>query len=379
MKIVRGYKTELAPTSEQYRLLCQYAGVARFSYNYGLRRKQEARKGGERVPTAIDLQKELTTRKHDDLPWLNDVSKWVIQNALRDLDKAYQHFFRKVGLKKQGKHKGKCGYPKFKSKKRGRGSFRLDCPIHVHEDAIQLPRLGTIRLKEHGYIPTWGVKILSATISEQAGHWYVSVQVECDIPTPPAATGPAIGIDLGIKTLATLSNGREIANPKALRSRLKALRRASRRVSRKKKGSKNREKARKRLARLHAHIAHIRQDALHQATSLIVATTKHDAERPAVIVLEDLNIQGMFKNRRLSRAIADVGMAEFRRQLEYKAAWVGIQVKIVSRWYPSSKTCSSCGWVNEGLDLSVRVFVCEDCGLVIDRDFNAALNLAASA
>ncbi len=379
MKVTRGYKTELDPTSEQYVLFCQCAGVARFAYNYGLARKQQARKLGHKTPTAIDLQKELTARKHADLPWLAEVSKWVAQNALRDLDEAFKHFFRKVKFKKQGKHKGKCGYPKFKSKKKGRGSFRLDCPIHVFEDRIQLPKIGVVKLKEHGYIPTWGVKVLSATIREKAGRWFVSVQVQEDHPEPKTATGTPLGVDMGVKMLAILSDGQSFTNPKALRSRLKALKRASRKHSRCKKGSNNRKKAQRRLARLHARIANIRNDALHKATSQIIAKTKPDAERPCVLVLEDLHIAGMLKNRSLARAIADVGMGEFKRQLCYKAMYAGIQIKEVSRWYPSSKTCSSCGAIREELGLDERAFVCLDCGYVADRDYNAAKNLAASA
>jgi putative transposase len=376
MQVVRGYKTELAPTPEQYVLLCQCAGAARFAYNYGLARKQEARKAGLPTPSAIDLQKELTARKHDDLPWLLPLSKWIVQNALRDLDTAFKNFFKKCALKKQGQWKGKCGYPRFKSKSKGRGSFRLDCPISVFEDRIQLPKIGTIKLKEHNYIPPSDVKVLSATVSEQAGRWFVSVQVEEKQDDSPVATGPVIGVDLGVKALATLSDGRSFENPKALHSRLKALRRFSRRHSRKKKGSKNREKARRKLARLHARIANLRKDVLHKTTAQIVAKAKPDHERPATIVLEDLNVQGMLKNRQLSRAIADVGLSEFKRQIMYKATWAGVEVKQVSRWYPSSKTCSCCGWIDENLDLSDRVFVCLDCGYVTDRDYNASKNLA---
>ena len=380
MKVKRGYKTELDPTPEQYVLLCQCAGVSRFAYNYGLRRKQEAYQAGEKVPTAIDLQKELTARKHTDLPWLHGVSKWVVQNALRDLDDAFKRFFANVAKKKQGKHKGKCGYPKFKSRKKGRGSFRLDGPIHVFENAIQLPRIGLVRLKEKDYLPHHGnAQVLFATISEKAGRWLVSVQREEEHAEPRLATGPVIGVDLGIKTLAAISDGRTIANPKALRTRLKSLRRLSRRHSRKQKGSQNRKQAQRRLARMHARIAHIRQDALHKATSSLVMRTKSPEERPTVIVLEDLNVSGMLKNRKLSRAAADVGMYEFRRQITYKAALAGVQVKVVSRWEPSSKTCSGCGWIDEDLTLADRVFVCEDCGLTLDRDYNAALNLAALA
>ncbi len=378
MKVVRGYKTELAPTKAQYHLFCQCAGIARYAYNYGLARKQEAYKHGEPTPYANDLQRELTARKHTDLPWLNVASKWVVQNALRDLDDAFKRFFGKVKRKSQGKHKGKCGYPQFKSRKKGRGSFRLDGPIHVFADGVQLPRLGTIKLKEKDYLPI-NANVLFATISEKAGRWYVSIQVEEEHAEPRPSTGPAIGVDLGIKTLATLSDGRSIANPKALRSRLKALRRASRRHSRKQKASRNREKARRRLARLHRRIAHIRQDTLHKATSSLVMRTKSPDERPAVIVLEDLHVSGMLKNSKLSRAVADVDLYEFRRQITYKAASAGVQVKVVSRWEPSSKTCSGCGWKDSDLTLADRVFVCEQCGLALDRDYNAALNLAALA
>jgi len=379
MKVIRGYKTELDPTSEQYTLLCQCAGISRFAYNYGLARKQEAYKNGEKTPYSHHLQKELTARKHDDLVWLNSVSKWIVQNSLRDLDIAFDHFYRKCQLKKQGQWKGKCGYPTFKSKHKGRGSFRLDCPVHVHEGAVQLPKLGTIPLKEHGYLPTWGVKVLSATVSEKAGRWFVSVQVEEDHQEPVQATGEAIGIDVGIKTLATLSDGRTFDNPKALRSRLNALKRASRQHSKKQKGSNNRRRAKRKLAKLHMRIANIRKDTLHKVTSQIVAKTKSPEERPSIIVLEDLNVKGMLKNKKLSRAISDVGLGEFKRQLCYKSAQAGIEVKQVSRWFPSSKTCSSCGNVKGELALSQRVYICVECGYRADRDYNAAKVLAATA
>lgn len=306
-----------------------------------------------------------------------DVSKCAFQEALRDLDNAFAHFFRKWRFKKQGKWKGKLGYPRFKSKKRGLGSCRFTGSIRVSADTIQLPRLGMVRLKERRYLPI-NAKVGSATISEQAGRWYLSVCVHEERLEPTMATGEVLGIDLGIKTLATLSDGRTFDNPKALRSNLKRLRRLSRSQSRKLKGSANRKKAQHQLARQHARIANIRRDALHKATSAIVTRTKPDSERPACIVLEDLNVSGMLKNRKLSRAIADVGMYEFKRQLTYKAAYAGIEIKQVSRWFPSSKTCSSCGTVREELMLSERVFVCHDCGYIADRDYNAARVLAAS-
>lgn len=379
MKIMRGYKTELNLNNKQITHCLKACGVARFVYNWGLKRCQEEYATGRKTPTAYGLQKELNVLKKTDFPWMYEVSKTVPQGALDDLQNAFKHFFRKCKLKKQGKHRGKCGYPKFKTKKKGIGSFYLTGTIHVYEKTIQLPRIGILRLKRAGYLPTSDVKILSATVSEQAGRWFVSVQVEEERADPVPATGQGIGVDLGIKTLATCSDGRSIENPKALRSNLKKLARLGRKHSRKVKGSKNKAKATRKLARLHARIAHIRSDSLHKATAQIVAKTKPCEERPSVIVIEDLNVSGMVKNRKLSRAIADVGLYEFRRQLEYKAGQAGSTIHVVSRWYPSSKTCSSCGWIDEEQTLKDRMFVCMDCGYLADRDYNASRNLAASA
>jgi IS605 OrfB family transposase len=376
--VIRGYKTELDLNNAQRTACLKHAGAARFAYNWALRRYQEEYEAGRKCPTAIRLHKELNALKQTDFPWMYEVSKCAPQESLRDLEKAFKHFWKRCQLKKQGKWRGKLGYPRFKSKKRGIGSFRLTGTIHVGEGWVQLPRLGKLRLHEQGYLPTWGIKILSATVSEQAGRWFVSLQVEEEQPEPAQAIGPVIGVDLGIKALATLSTGEVIENPQALRGNLKRLKCLSRQHSRKQKGSKNRQKATRRLARLHAHIANIRKDALHKATAQIVAKTKPDSERPACVVIEDLNVSGMLKNRRLSRAIADVGLYEFRRQLEYKADQAGVAIKVVSRWFPSSKTCSNCGTVKESLQLSERVFVCEECGYVADRDYNAAKVLAGS-
>ncbi len=344
----------------------------------GLARSQEQYKTTGKHPTTFDLEKQLNALKQTDFPWMYEVSKYAPQSALQDLEDAFKHFFRRWRAKKAGTYKGKLGFPRYKSKKKGLGSFRLAGNIYICEDAIQLPRLGRLRLKERGYLPTSGVNILSATISEQAGRWYVSVQVEEHIPNPEPATGPVIGVDLGIKTLATLSDEIVFENPKALRSRLKALKRAHRRLSRRKKGSNNRKKAQRKLARLHARVANIRQDAIHKATSAIVAKTKPQDQRPRVIAIEDLNVSGMLKNHCLAQAVADAGFYEFRRQLTYKVERAGSMIFVVNRWYPSSKTCSCCGWVWEDMTLKDRVFVCQNCGYVADRDYNGAKNLAAA-
>src|SRR6266571_4805488 len=243
MKITRGYKTELDLNNKQKTLCLKHAGTARFAFNWALAKKIEAYKAGQKVPTAIDLHRELNKLKKTELSWMYTVSKCAPQEALRNVDKAYDNFFRKVKLKKQGKHKGKVGFPKFKSKKRGIGSFRLTGAIKVFPDAIQLPRLGKLRLKEHDYLPTGGVHILSATVSEQAGHWFVSIQVEEEQTGQTNTAMTAIGVDLGITTLATCSDGTAFANPRSLKHKLKKLKRLQRAYSRKQKGSKNREKS----------------------------------------------------------------------------------------------------------------------------------------
>ncbi len=370
MKITRGYKTELALNKAQITACLKHAGTARFAYNWGLKRYQEEYEASRQTPTAISLHKELNALKKTAYPWMYEVSKCAPQEALRNLEKAFKNFFANVKKKKSGKFKGKLGYPKFKTKKKGIGSFRLTGAIHVYEKHIQLPRLGLLKLKEANYIPTSDVHILSATISEKAGRWYVSVQVEEEVAAPVPARGLVLGVDLGIKTLATTSEAQAFENPKALRKNLTKLARLGRQHARKKKGSKNRKKAAHKLARMHARIANIRSDALHQATNAIAKT------KPSIIVLEDLNVKGMMKNRKLSRVVGDVGMYEFKRQITYKSEKYGSTVNTVSRWFPSSKTCSCCSWVDEDLDLSDRVFVCERCGYVADRDFNAAKNLA---
>lgn len=240
---------------------------------------------------------------------------------------------------------------------------------------IKLPRIGWLRLHEAGYLPEGGVKILSAAVSERAGHWFVSLQVEAEI-AEQQATGEPVGVDLGIQSLAVCSTGETYANPRALNRATRQLARCQRELSRRQKGSRNRAKTKAKLARLHQRVANLRRDAIHQATSRIVAKTKPEAERPSVIVIENLNVSGMMQNHSLARAIGDVGMGEFGRQMAYKCVWQGITLQKADRWYPSSKRCSGCGQVKESLLLSERVYRCEACGLNIDRDLNAARNLA---
>ena len=367
MLIVRAYKAELALNNVQVTACKKHAGAARWAYNWGLQVKQEQYKATKKSPTAIELHRELNAPKKTDVPWIYQVSKCAPQEALWNLDAAFAHFFGRCALKKQGKWKGKLGYPQVKTKKKGLGSFRLTGRIVVSDKAIVLPRLGWLRLKERGYLPTSDVQILSATVSEQAGHWYVSVQVEQE-QAVPENTGPVVGIDLGVKTLASLSDGEVIPTPRHLKHRLKKLKRLQRMVSRRKKGGKNRKKAVRKLARLHRQICHQRHTTLHQVTTRLAKTK-------SVLVIEDLNVSGMLQNHRLAQAIGDVSFYEFKRPLLYKASWYGSRVLLADRWEPSSKRCSGCGWLDEDLTLADRTFHCEQCGLVLDRDLNAAINL----
>ena len=344
--IQRAYKTELDLNHAQITACKKHAGAARWAYNWGLRRKQEDYRTTGKSPSAIDLHRELNALKQTDVPWMYEVSKCAPQEALRNLDAAFDGFFRRASLKRMGKHRGKAGYPRFKSKKRGLGSFRLTGAIHVFPDAVQLPRLGRLRLKEHDYLPTSGMQVLSATVSERAGHWSVSVLVEHEQEVP-ANTGPVVGVDLGIKRLHTA-------------------------VTRKKKGSQNRKKAARRLGTQYHKVATQRADTLHQFTSRLAKTK-------SVVVIEDLNVSGMLRNHHLAQAIGDVGWGEFRRQLAYKAAWYGCRVVVADRWFASSKTCSGCGWGDEQLTLADRTFRCQSCGLILDRDLNAAINLSKLA
>jgi len=355
MIIYRAYRTELDPNNRQRTLLLKSAGVARFAWNWGLHRRIQQYRATGRYENAIEQSRILNRYKKIFYPWMYEVSKCCAQEALRDLDRAFKNFFE-----------GRAKFPKFKSKKRGVRSFRLTWRIKVFYDRIQLPRLGKIKLKEKGYLPV-DTKILSATVSERAGRWFVSITVEQEIDVPKN-NGPIVGVDLGIATMATVSDGTVFSNPRVLRRYERKLKRLQRSLSRKKKGSSNRAKVRNRLARLHLKIANIRKDAIHKATTWLARTK-------SVIVVEDLRVSGMAKNHHIAKAVYDVGMYEFRRQLEYKTRWYGSRLIVADRFYPSTKTCSSCGYAVREMPLSERVFRCPRCGLEINRDLNAAINL----
>jgi len=357
--MITAHKIRLEPNNQQAGHLVRAAGTARFAYNWGLARWKEqykAHKMDPSVPTPsqYSLRRELNSIKREQFPWMMDVTKCAPQEALIDLGSSFDNFIKSRGR-----------YPKFK-KKGIHDSFSLSSgTFGVDDNRVRIPKLGYVRMSEQ---VRFDGRILSATVSRRGDQWFISFAIETDDPSPTIKTKRSVGVDLGVKTLATLSNGEKIEGPKAQTKLLKKQQRLNRQLSRKQKGSKNRHKAKIKLARLHAKIADIRQDSLHKLTTELASNYE-------VIHIEDLNVSGMVKNHNLARAVSDMGFFEFRRQLSYKCAKFGSQLVIIDRWYPSSKTCSACGEVSESMPLSVREWTCDGCGVTHDRDTNAAINI----
>lgn len=355
--MIKSFKVELHPNNKQITSLLKHCGCARFAYNWMLAKiKDEYNEGNKPKISSIDWHKQLVQMKQTDFYWMYEVSKCAPQFTLRNLEVAFKKFFNK-----------KSKFPKFK-KKGQRDSFTLDGTIIVSERVIQLPVIGKLRLKEKDYIPIGRPK--SATVSRTSDKWFVSVQYEVDDYKSPKYCNKAIGIDLGIKSLAVFSDGTEIKPSTKLKLLERRLKRIQRKLSRQKKGSNGYKKTKVKLSKLHYKISCHRKDILHKTTTLLAKTKQH-----RVIVIEDLNVKGMVKNHKLAKAISNIGFFEFRRQLEYKCNWYGKELKVTNRFFPSSKTCSNCGQIKDSLKLSERVYRCE-CGLEIDRDLNAAINLS---
>lgn len=355
MKVLKAYKTELKPNNVQETLLLKHAGCARFAFNWMLGILIEDYQTEKKYkPNAIQFHKLLNSKKKEEFPWMYETSKSAPQNALRAVEDAYKRFFKKLGK-----------FPRFK-KKGHNDSFTVDGSVIVHDDTIQLPRIGVIRLKERGYIPSG--KPSKATVSKQAGRWFVAVHYETDIHES-TWNQETLGIDIGVKELVTCSDGTVIHSPKKLKQKESSLKRHQRKFSRQVKGSESRLRTKKKIQNLHFKISNSRKDILHKATSLLVKT-KPEGE----IAIEDLHVKGMLKNHKLAKSISNCGFGEFRRQIEYKAKWYGKTVKFVDRFFPSSKLCSCCGSLKDDLKLSDRVYQCE-CGLDMDRDLNAAINI----
>ncbi len=362
--MIIAHKIALDPNNVQATYFAKAAGTARFASNWALAewtRQYEAWKQDNSLPKPSEaaLRRQLNAIKREQFPWMLEVTKNAPQMAIIQLGQAFKNFCA-----------GRAKYPKFR-KKGVHDRFTLtNDQFSIDGSRIRIPNLGGVRMRE---TLRFTGKILSATVSRVADRWVVSINVDTEDPPRRKAENPGIvGVDLGVSALATLSTGETIPGPKPHKAWLNRLRRLSRSLSRKQQGSSNRQKAKMKLARLHARIANIRSDALHKLTSDLT-------RRFHTIGIEDLNVRGMLANRHLARSIADMSFFEFRRQLVYKAERRGGMVVVADRWFPSSKTCSACGAVQDTLPLSVRRWQCPDCGAYHDRDLNAARNLATYA
>src|SRR2546427_5282886 len=370
----RAHLIRLNPTKEQEVYFRKACGVARHAYNWALARWKEARAKGEWVKMK-DLKAEYNQIKGEQFPWCYEVTKCAPEQAFADLGQAFANYWRmkEEGTQPKLKHPRQdgeeAGFPRFKSKKRDRLSFYLaNDKFSVDEHTLHVPKLGDVNMTEE---LRFGGKIMSATISSRAGWWFVAISVEVEHETPPHHDG-AVGIDLGIKTLATLSDGVVFENQRHYRQNLGRIKGLSKGLSRKVEGSQNWWKNTKKLAKAHYRVACQREDTLHKMTT-------HVARTHALIGLEDLNTKGMLANHCLAQAVSDASFFEVKRQLLYKAEQHGGYVQLVSQWYPSSKTCYACGWIKEDLTLADRVFICQQCAVVLDRDFNASLNIRDEA
>ena len=360
--MILAHKIALDPNNTQATYFARAAGTARFAYNWALdewQRQYDAWKQDNSLPkpSQAALRRQLNALKRERFPWMLEVTKNAPQMAIIQLGEAFKNFWA-----------GRAKFPKFRKKGVDDRFTLTNDQFRVEGPRIRIPNLGWVRMRES---LRFTGKILSATISRVADRWFVSITVDTHDGShlPKAENQGAVGVDLGVSALATLSTGEPpIPGPKAHKALLDRLRRLSRSLSRKTKGSANRHKAKAKLARLHARIAAIRSDALHKLTTDLT-------RRFHTIGIEDLNVRGMMANRHLARSIADMGFFEFRRQLEYKAAMRGGVVQVADRFYASSKTCSACGHKLDALPLSVREWTCPACGVIHDRDLNAAINL----
>ncbi|GHO81673.1 transposase [Ktedonobacter sp. SOSP1-85] len=360
--MIRAHKIRLHPTPEQANSFARAAGVARFVWNWALAEWNRQYEAGEK-PTALKLKKQFNEIRRVQFPWTWKVTKNASDQPFLDLGKAFTAFFE-----------GKAKRPTFKSKKTSKPSFYLaNDQFALGDHRMWIPKLGWVNLAEK---LRFVGRVKGARITKTADWWFVSIQIE--IPDPIPVNKPAaVGIDVGLNRLATLSTGEEVENQAFLKTALKKLRQANKRLHRRKLGSKNREKARRQVARLHYRITCLRQDVLQKLTTRLV-------DSYGIIGVEDLHLKGLLKNRRLARSFADASLGTLRRLLEAKAAQRGGLVIKVDRFFPSSKTCHCCGWTWEAMTLKDRIFVCQNPAcpydqFAQDRDYNAGQNVLREA
>jgi putative transposase len=357
------YQYRCYPTESQKHALAKLFGCVRVVWNDTLAYCQDLYRQGEKKPKYTELSKRLTqVKKTEEKAWLTDVSSIPLQQSLRDLETAYSNFFASCKGERKGK---KVKPPRFKKRKSKQSARFTDNGFTVNQYDVTLAKIGDLKVVWSRPLPS---KPSSVTvIQDAAGRYFLSFVVEIQSEKLPDKNS-SVGLDLGIATFATLSTGEKIHAPKPLKKRLKRLRKAQRNLSQKQKGSKRRERARKRVAKIHAKIKDTRTDFLHKTSTRIVRENQ-------TIILEDLNTSGMMKNRKLSRAIADLGWRSFRDMLAAKSEKYGRDFRVISRWEPTSQRCSCCGEVGGKKALNIREWECLFCGTFHDRDVNAAINI----
>ena len=360
-------KIRLIPNKTQEKMLYKSAGTSRFIYNWTLNKQEENFKLGNKFISDNDLRKEITILKKSELIWLNEVSNNVAKQAVKDACESYKKFFKKLSKK-----------PRFKSKKRSKLSFYNDCvKLKFKQNLVLIEKVGWIKCNE----PLTNQKFTNPRISYDGKYWHLSVGIEVKEENQEL-TNKTIGIDLGLKDFAITNEGKKYkninktSNVKKTKKRLKRLQKqVSRKYENNREGQRyhktaNIVKLEKKIRLLHRRLANIRDNYIHQITTEIVKT------KPSKIVIEDLNVKGMMKNKHLSKAIAEQSFYKFTQILDYKCKFYGINLVKADKWFPSSKTCSECGCIKHDLKLSDRVYKCIECGYEIDRDLNAAINLS---
>ena len=376
MTYIKGFKIRLYPTKAQEELMWKHIGCSRFIWNYMLDVQQERYKNGEKHLSRFDMMKIITPLKKE-LEWLGEVSSQTLYVTCTNLSEAYSRFFKKIS-----------GYPKYKSRHKSDSSFPIRSnTVYLKDDKLlNVEKLGKIRYKTDFVLPTGkgNLKARNAYIKNVNGKWLLSFGLDVE-SQDVELTDSVVGIDLGVKELAVVAQDEEVTvfhninKSKKVRDIEKRIRHLNRSLSRKREAYKKRNgrygktnnilKEEAKLRKQYARLANIRNNYLHQTTHKIVSSN------PKRIVMEDLNVTGMMKNRHLSKAVHGQCFYEFKRQMQYKCEWCGIEFVLADRFYPSSKACSGCGHIKQDLKLSDRTYVCEECGLVIDRDANAAINL----
>ena len=362
--MIKAYKYCLSPTTNQKEQFMQHIGACRFTYNWALEQKIKSYEKNKTNLSRFDLQYMVVHNLKKENVWLTEVNSQSLLNSLINLESAFTKFFRE-----------KKGFPKFKSRKNRVQSFHVPqyYTVNFENNTIKFPKIGLVKAKLHRKFEG---TLKTATVSmNNVGQFYISISVDDgnEIPTKqPFDESTTVGIDVGIKHFATLSDGTKVENPRYLQNSSQKLSVLQRRLSRKQKGSSNRNKARIAVAKQHLKISNQRNDFLHKTTSKLIRENQ-------AIAVETLNVEGMLKNYNLAKSISDVSWSEFFRQLEYKAEWYGKTVLRIGRFEPSTKICSVCGYYNREITLSVREWKCPECNTVHDRDINAANNIKTFA